>query len=147
MVAWIHIIVDTVNYMISAVSGEVKKGDKGKTKEIKQTASKLGINLPDPDVFSNRTEQPTSSTPQNSAPHSSTNPNASSSPKEEQRESINIEGMDGRNLETLKNPYVIKALASSESDFKFQQYEHMGLLDLCIRQRKERLAQQDDKKE
>ena len=46
---------------------------------------------------------------------------------------------DGRHV--LRNPHVAKALSNVYADYRFSQYEKKGFLDLCFKQREERLGE------
>lgn len=135
MRSWTHILIDGINSLLGAFS---KKDGKGHSaiKDLKQTAAKAGINIPD-DLGSALDSNANCATPSKS---SSLPQNNQELNKSKQSENINIEGVKGKNLDNLKNPQVYKAMTSSVADMKFAQYEQMGLLDLCIKQRQERLS-------
>ena len=125
MSAWTYIIMDGISSLLGAFSKDPQT--KGAVDSLKQAASKAGIKIPD---FPN--------TDQASAPSESKIDRANSQNTSPQ-ETINLDGVDGKNLGVLKDPRVTKAMSSTPADIKFAQYEKMGLLDLCIRQRQERL--------
>jgi len=137
MRTWTHIILDAINSLLGSFS---KGADKNAPaiKNLKETAAKAGINIPD-DLIAPPADYSTQ--PLKPPPDKTNNPSVPNSSYSQQPENINIEGVKGQNLERLKNPQVYKAMTNSVADMKFAQYENMGLLDLCIKQREERLNQ------
>ena len=142
MRSWTHIVIDGINSLLSSLTKTDKSAPA--TEELKEVAAKAGIKIPD-EFLSGGENAPLSSDFQSPTPSSIPQKEesfSSSSHKSDilrQPENINLEGLKGQNIEALKNPHVYKAMTNSVADMKFAQYEKMGLLDLCIKQRNERL--------
>lgn len=128
MRSWTHVVIDGINGLLGAFS---KKPDSknAAVQNLKQAAAKAGIDIPDDLVPA----------PPSSMPSDNTTNLSANSTHSKKVENINIDGLQGKNLAHLKNPAVYKAMTNSVADIKFAQYEQMGLLDLCINQRQERL--------
>ena len=138
MRTWTHIIIDGINGLLSSFSKSDK--DNSAVEELKETAEKAGIKIPK-DLMPEGKNAPLSSQSQVPSPQekdSSTSLSQKTN-NSKQPENINLEGIKGRNLGNLKNPHVYKAMTNNISDMKFAQYEKMGLLNLCAKQREERL--------
>jgi len=135
MSSWTYVLIDGINALFGAVTKDPKT--QSAVSDIKAAANKAGIKIPDlsaqPSVSEN--SQPSMGTQNTNLTPFSSNENQISPTKE----SINLDGISGKNLSHLTNPSVQKAMRSSSADMKFEQYARMGLLDLCIRQQKERL--------
>ena len=134
MRSWTHIVIDGINGLLGAFSKKPEQKSAA-VQSLKQTAAKAGIDIPD-NLVPETESTPAAPTPTDNSINLSAN-----SAHSQKAENINIDGIQGKNLAHLKNPAVYKAMTNSVADMKFAQYEQMGLLDLCIKQRKERLNQ------
>lgn len=122
MSAWCQAMMDGVSYLIESFSGSAEKA-------VQSASSNLPPNI--------RSKMPSFDGLKNNRP----SPNKQQPTSPENINKGETQRSNNSGLEIFKNPQVAKGVRSVYADYRMRQYEKAGVLDECIRQRKERLGE------
>ena len=146
MVAWTHILIDGFNSLLESFGGAA--GDAINKSGIKDAAKKAGINLPDVALprRQEREERPSPPVVEsgiNSRANEYQSLMAGNNVAPENISTDTSNKPEPKNFSRFKDPRVLKATTSVESEWRMKQYEKLGVLDECFRQRDERIAEDE----